>query len=287
MIRHSRPGDEPGLQALWQIAFGDSSEAIEAFFSALYRPGQALLWTEGDQIVSAIYLLDAGSLPLPGGANEQRQAPLRVSYSYALATLPNFRGRGIGTQVVQSAIVRSFETGFDCNVICPAEEALFPYYARLGYDAVLPIAQGEILRSMVDNSVSIINIMSINPAVYFLIRSALLPSQSVTYPADYLQFVTRSCLTSGGGLYRLKVDGQIGCAAVERRGTELFISEILPASLAEQGARRLLEHFGAESVRFRTVPGLDVPPQRPFVLVAQPPDRPLPILDGYFPFVLD
>ena len=37
-IDRPRPGSEPGLQALWQAAFGDSENWIRLFFSRVYRP---------------------------------------------------------------------------------------------------------------------------------------------------------------------------------------------------------------------------------------------------------
>jgi len=281
MIRSSLPGDEQGLKHLWQTAFGDSPKEIDAFFSALYHPGDAVVWVESEVIASAAYLLDAGTLTLPDGRR------LTAAYTYALATLPAFRGRGLGSAVVRAGIARSFELGFDCNVIRPTEAALFPYYARLGYTSVFSIVQGDVCRSASFSFSSNDYVMSTDFSTYLRLRAPLLPAASTDYPPEYLRFAALSYEASGGGLYRLEIDGQSASAAVSRCGDTLFVPEILPASLAERGAALLIERLAAASAVFRTAPGSASLPTRPFVLVAQPPARYSPVFDGYFPFVLD
>jgi len=279
MIRLSRSSDKAALQHLWHLAFGDPPEATEAFFSRLYRPGDALVWDEGGTIASAIYLLDAGTIP--------GSPPLRASYSYALATLPEFRGRGLGTRMTKAAIARSTELGFDCNLICPAEEGLFSYYTRLGYRNAFSIAEGTVSRQRIDDSTFICRIMSTDFLNYLLLRSAVLPNAATMYPEAFLRYAAEGCMTSGGGLYRLELQGQVGCAAVERRGDRLFVSEVLPASLAEAFTLALLDYLDAETAVFRTASNSEAlsPPLRcrPFVLAAGT----IPTKGGYFPFVLD
>jgi len=285
MIRLSRPGDEPALQHLWQAAFGDLPATIEGFFSHLYQPGDAVVWAEEGTIASAIYLLDAGVLSQPGGRL------LRASYAYALATLPDYRSRGLGTAVTKAAIRRSAELGFDCNLICPAEEALFAYYIRLGYDGKISIAEGTLSRCSLSDHIRISKIMSTNFPVYFRLRQTCLPPSALTYPERFLQYMAFRCESSGGGLYRLEVEGQTGCAAVERSDHQLFVREILPAALSEPGVHALLAHLGAESASFRTFPDRAPPSPlmrtRPFVLVAKTAAQPAITGSEYVPFVLD
>lgn len=283
MIRPSRAGDEAGLKALWQVAFGDPPDVIDGFFSALYKPGMAVVWEEDDVIASAVYLLDAGRTPLPDGTM------LRTSYAYALGTLPAYRGRGLGSAVTRAAIGRSVELGFDCNVICPAEESLFPYYTRLGYDHVLSIAADEIAQSeSVDLSITI-NIMSTDFAAYSLLRRGFSPNCSTLYPADYLRYVEQVCRASGGGLYQVKIDGDPCLAAVSIGDNRLFVREFLPAAFAAPGVQALLRHFDLQSATVRTAAadGMDTLKQRPFVLASYAGKHRLPPDAGYFPFVLD
>ena len=285
MIRPSRPNDASALQHLWQIAFGDPPSAIEAFFSHLYQPGDAIVWAEGETVASAIYLLDAGHLPQPGGK------PLRASYAYALATLPDYRGRGLGAAVTKAAIQRSAALGYDCNLICPAEAGLFAYYTRLGYETAFPIAEGTLSCPPHSEPGIICQVMSTCFSIYFRLRQDYLPLSALAYPEPFLRYMAFRCETSGGGLYRLEVEGRTGCAAVERRGGQLFVPEILPAALAAPGIRALLSHLDAACANFRTLPDMTPPVslmhQRPFVLVSK--TGTVSSLDGkgYVPFVLN
>ena len=284
MIRPSRPGDEAALKHLWQIAFGDSPDVINHFFARLYQPGKAILWAEGESIASAIYLLDAGSTAPAGGKT------LSTAYAYALGTLPEYRGRGLGSQVTKAAITHSFTMGFDCNVICPAEESLFPYYTRLGYTHFIPISEGREKRLKNQSTIFMNQVMSTSFSAYFQLRHSLIPPSSTTYPLNFLRYVGEAGEITGGGFYQFGPGGQLGCAATEWRGEELFIREILPASIAGQGVQALMEHLNAPSAIYRTISTSEIPPtaaHRPFALMAFAEEQHQATDDWYFPFVLD
>ncbi len=106
--RSSRPGDEPGLRALWKAVFEDSDEFLDAFFTGIYTPGMASLIEEEGCIVSAAY-----ALPLENAL-----------YLYAVGTLPGFRDRGCGRAVTL------FAAGGHEAYLCPAEDGLRDWYAR-------------------------------------------------------------------------------------------------------------------------------------------------------------
>jgi len=283
MIRPSRLGDEAGLKSLWQAAFGDPLDVIEAFFAALYAPGMAIVWEKDGVIASAIYLLDAGLTPLPDGRM------LRTSYAYALGTLPNYRGRGIGSAVTRAAIAQSVELGFDLNIICPAEESLFPYYTRLGYTHAFSIAEDEILRSVSDVCINTAKIMSTDFSVYSQLHREYAPSYGTQYPVNYLHYVEQVCKASGGGFYTLEIDGQVCLAAVSIVEERLFVREFLGGADVTLGVQVLLQHFNLQSATVRTMAENDTKAlkRRPFVLLSYTDAQTLPLDAGYFPFVLD
>ena len=88
--RPSRKGDEKALKALWREVFGDTDEYIDAFFQNVYQPGMASVIEEDGTVVAAAYAVPFGA----------------VRYIFAVATRPEYRGRGYGRSVVFAATLR-------------------------------------------------------------------------------------------------------------------------------------------------------------------------------------
>ena len=121
VLRLWRPEDRPQLKELWQIAFGDSAEYIEAYFDCFLRADTCVVAEADGSVVSAMHILpDIRLFPY-------RNSVLTAGYTYALATLPAWRGRGIGSAVYRAACSKALETA-DAACVLPAEEALYPFY---------------------------------------------------------------------------------------------------------------------------------------------------------------
>ncbi len=121
ILRPASDADRPALRALWQRVFGDDDAYIDSFFEHM-MPGGGCVVAEADgKPVSAMYVL-RGLLLLP-----YRKKRLTAAYTYALATLPEYRGRGIGTAVYKAANDEAL-SGADAACVLPAEAGLYPFY---------------------------------------------------------------------------------------------------------------------------------------------------------------
>ena len=120
-IRDWRSDDLPRLKALWMQCFGDSEEYIDSFYDNFLRAGACLVAETDSRPVSAMYIL--GNMEM----FPYRQNHLSTGYAYALATLPEYRDRGIGTAVFKATFDRILDT---CDAACvlPAEKSLYPFY---------------------------------------------------------------------------------------------------------------------------------------------------------------
>ena len=105
--RPSRKGDENALKALWREVFGDTDEYIDAFFQNVYQPGMASVIEDDGTVVAAAYAVPFGA----------------VRYIFAVATRPEYRGRGYGRAVVFAA------AGGEPAYLCPASATLRCWYA--------------------------------------------------------------------------------------------------------------------------------------------------------------
>lgn len=122
-IRLWRPEDRPQLKALWQLAFGDSEEYIDGFWERFLRADGCVVAEADGAVVSAMYVVPGIRL-LPC-----RESALTAGYTYALATLPAYRGHGIGSAVYRAACEKALESA-DAACVLPAEESLYPFYEQ-------------------------------------------------------------------------------------------------------------------------------------------------------------
>ena len=105
---------------LWHEAFGDSEEYIN-FFHAEHASCVCLMQTEGDELASALYLIDGELCGHQG------------YYLFAAATFKKFRGQGHMARLLKKAKDFANQNGKSFIALVPAESSLFDYYSRFGY----------------------------------------------------------------------------------------------------------------------------------------------------------
>lgn len=124
-LRLATDADKPFLYALWQEAFGDEEETISLFFDRCFHPQNTLLAEIDETPVAALYLLDA---ELVSGAKTYA-----LSYVYAAATKTSARKSGVMTALLSFAQTVAKKRNKDALYLVPADEALFHYYGKRGY----------------------------------------------------------------------------------------------------------------------------------------------------------
>ena len=130
--RPSRVGEERALKALWKEVFGDSDEYIDTFFREVYRPGMASVIEENGEIAAAAYAVPFG----------------KYRYIYAVATKPEYRGRGYARKVVNSAKNEILAAGKRVTLNVDRKNPVsYHLYLSLGFERMF--SQGEFRR--VDN----------------------------------------------------------------------------------------------------------------------------------------
>ena len=279
MIRLAKKEDEKSLIALWQLAFGDSVSSIERFFaSPLYTEHTGLVWEEKGEVAGAVYLLDAGIMKLSTGEN------LKAAYTYALATYPAFRGKGIGSALTKENKKRSFQLGYDLHFLRPGEPSLFSYYKTLGFSYSLSIWEEEMRLTESESSSHQCQVETVDLEKYLAIRESLLPKERNEYPVAYLRYALGD-LGPKGALCILEIEGETACAFVEKTEEGLFLREVLPQSLAKQVTEVLMVKKGAKKAVFRTEATAQT--GKAFLLADLAKEGKIDLNLVYSPFVLD
>ena len=125
-VRPSRPGDVPAQRRLWKLAFGDGESYIDNFYSTYYRPERVVV-LEAEGAVRAMTAWFDTTFAVPG------LGEYRCAYLYAVATHPDWRGRGLAGRLLSGAddYFRSLEIPAVSTV--PAEPSLHRFFGRYGF----------------------------------------------------------------------------------------------------------------------------------------------------------
>ena len=249
--RVSRPGDESGLKYLWKTVFGDSDEYIDAFLKNMYTPGCARVCEINGKIVSAAYLLELGHLICP----EASATPATVLYAFA--TLPEYRGKGIGGKVCDMILQHSEGSA---RTVCPAEGSLFGYYkTRYGYEPFFPVFEKKLTACEHPADIT-----PVSAPQYGEIREKLLRGRAhIRYNEKTLSYQQLLCKNSGGNI----ISFPCGCAAYEFESGTLKFKELLCEGNPEVAASAIAAAAGAKSAVLRTPCGGMGTDPRPFAMI--------------------
>ncbi|MFR2333738.1 MAG: GNAT family N-acetyltransferase, partial [Flavonifractor plautii] len=150
-------------------------------------------------------------------------------YIYALATDPGARSKGYGRQLLRFVDGYLAERGADCVTTVPAEPSLFKFFGTVGFAPCFSTRKLELLKSMLQPAAEGDRAEPVEPGEYNTIRRRLLEgAPAVDYPEELIRYQQGMGRLSGGGLYRLSVDGAEGCAAAEYTdGESVLFKELL------------------------------------------------------------
>lgn len=116
--------DTDAIKHIWQVCFGDDREYIELYLENRFQTENMLVIHEDGKPVSMLSLL-----PVTVTIGGERHA---ARYVYAVATLPEYRGKGYASKLIQYA----FDKYGEPLILQPENESLQRYYEQLGFDEV-------------------------------------------------------------------------------------------------------------------------------------------------------
>ena len=116
------------MRKMWHEIFGDEIHEIDSFL-VNHSDAIPLIHKEDGGVVSMLYIV-----PL-------EMVCKKVAYIYAVATKPEYRGRGIATKLLQEALQLIKDSKrFDMVALIPSSVESMRLYARLGFeDSKLPM----------------------------------------------------------------------------------------------------------------------------------------------------
>lgn len=236
------PGDLPALSDLWQQCFQETEEDALFFLQNPFRPGETLLLRHEGRPVSMMTLIPA------------RLRNMEGAYIYAVATHPEYQGRGL-MRLLHDEALRFLKTqGARFTCLVPASASLFGLYGKLGYVSRFYRRRQEYSR------------FSPCPVLEFHTPSV---AELASLRADYLSrlpyglqllcpdYLYQELIHYGGGAVSFQTGGTTGYAAYTRNGPVLYVREC-SVSFTQPLGSSLLYYTGCSRIVL-DLPGTDTP----------------------------
>ena len=149
MVRLSTPNDLNGIVSVWKEAFGDSEKDIRFFLDNHYKADNAVVYDSNGEVASVLFLID-GFMHIKG-----KDYP--SYYLYAACTMKKYRGRGIMSEMLEFTKNIAFNRQKIFVALKPAEDSLYNYYSRFGYQPVFSKKKAVFELTDITDNTSIIN----------------------------------------------------------------------------------------------------------------------------------
>ncbi|MEG1999774.1 MAG: GNAT family N-acetyltransferase [Evtepia sp.] len=208
-IRISKPEEIPMQKELWKRCFGDSDEYIDLFYDKFCTADRVLVVEEDGELNSMVALLDT-DLVMPDGSS------VRTGYAYALGTNPYIQGKGYARQLLAFADDYLKKRGAKCFTLVPSSPSLHRYFENLGLQECFSARKLEIISTTLADPDLSCTVTPIDSHEYNQIReSNLKDTYHIAYSDELIEFQKLGSQQTGADIYRLEIDGEVGCAAIE------------------------------------------------------------------------
>ncbi len=177
---------------LWHICFGDRESYIKNFLDCLLTPENCLVYKDDSTICAMLFLLKGDVVT--GGSR------FGSFYIYAACTKPSHRNRGIMTRLIGYASEYACKNGIEFLCLVPANESLFDYYSKLGFQIAFNRKELTISRT-------VLNLISDKGSVYHspdmkeianFRDNALSPHDYFSWGADVIGYSIKENRNAGG-----------------------------------------------------------------------------------------
>jgi hypothetical protein len=178
---------------------------------------------------------------------------------YAIATHPDFQGRGFASELIGRCNDLLKENNCDFSVLVPASQSLFGYYHKLGYQEGFYINESVLSKNAAKTLCRGFNqrccLAPAGAREYNALRNNLLKNTAfIKYSDEDIAYQKKLCAETGADIYAISCGEKFGCAAIERlNGGKIFIKELLlPDSHCLSAAGSVADMFCADEYIIRT-----------------------------------
>ena len=132
-ILKATPQDIPAIKELWKYMFDDGTAGFCDFVFEQCKADDIYIVKNEEKVASMLISMA-----------EMQYKGQKGFYLYSACTHPDYQGKGYMKQLVQYALADQASLGRSFCVLKPADETLFSYWEKLGFDNVTQVRKAEI-----------------------------------------------------------------------------------------------------------------------------------------------
>lgn len=192
VVYADREKDGEQIRNIWETCFGDEEDYICFYLDHRMTEDNMLVIYEDGKAVSMASFLPAQYM--------HQEAYQDVRYVYAVATLPEYRGRGLAGKILKFA-QNLYEEPL---LLAPAEESLLAYYEKLGFQRAFPESRESIggvqALELTTEEAELSCLEAITAAEYVKLRDQKCEGEGyVRWDEEAVQYAMELCASCGGG----------------------------------------------------------------------------------------
>lgn len=238
LVRFSKRGEFPALTEIWKACFKDTEENTVRIFEKLQKPENILVLPCGGEIAA---MLSFREFELTSPENQ-----CKAAYIYGVATHPAYQGKGYSTVLLGNAAKLLTHRGYACAVLVPAEESLFGFYQKRGFETAFKLNKATVEVCEIKDGESF-EFKEIDVKTFGFTRDEHFGDSKMfaCWDDEYLEYIAMESKLSGGGALGFERDGKRVCAMCYVDGDTVLVKELAAApSELEAAIRSLKSHFG-------------------------------------------
>ncbi len=274
-MRQATKTDKDAILNIWSQCFGADMRYQNILTANDYPLKDTYVLEVGKQVVSILTLLPT---TWSNGTEERKGI-----YVYGVATLPQYRGKGYSTQLMNEALEMLKAKGdVDFAVLYPAEEELQDFYGKQGFVHCGTQIEVEVDEELQEQWLDAVDDFTdagweLEPIdsgkEYAELRHELLKKSCADnngegyflWTADHYAFNHNDAGYYGGGLCKISIDGEAvavaGCWPMGGNnpweGGRVFIKELFCAEEHKQGVLSVLAEFAGGKSMIMNLPAWD------------------------------
>lgn len=253
-LRLAQADEIARLKEVWKLCFGDEDQYIDFFYQNRFNERNTAVLAD-DKIIAAMLTMLPMKLKQPG------KETVNAAMIYGVATHPGYQKRGFSSKLLHYSSRILMEKGIPVSVLVPAEESLFEFYRKQGYQEAFYIREAVLAREEIEQLIEAspvsrsCSIYPISAKEYNIRRNRLCEAlPHIIYTDEDIGFQkTLSCL-SGLDVYGIDFQDCKGCVAAEKIASDrVMIKELLcPDDKLAYALKQILRQFEAREYWIRT-----------------------------------